>query len=236
MKNLAFCALLLLAQAVAFPQMVGGAFSGAATTGEFNRYVKNAAGLTADFTFYAPPQVTSMTFGFDVGYYVYDYSNQTSSFVTSRGSRFDAKETRTSSIATFHAILRAMGPDRAVRPYAEMCFGGAFLSTSTTISNYMTDEEISSNWDHSSWAWNAGAGAGLMIRVFQPDVKSSIGSIYLDLRARYLAGSRTDYLRKEDINLDSYGNVVYAPSRSKTDMMVFSLGVQVSIMQSASEE
>lgn len=234
MKKFLFT-IIILTQAVCFSQSVGGALGVVATTGEFNTYVKNAAGFTADFSFYTPPNSTSMTFGFDVGYFIYDYTSQTSTFYSGNGFSFDAKEERTSSIVTFHGFLRAIGPEKSFRPYADMIFGGALFTTSSSVKNYVTNEELSSNWDHSSWAWNAGVGGGLMISVYKPDVKSFIGTIYLDLRARYLVGSRTSYLRKEDIKVDQYGTVYFFPSKSKTDMMLFSVGVEVPFSTAAGD-
>jgi len=55
-----------------------------------------------------------------------------------------------------------------------------------------------------------------------------MGAIYLDLKGRYLFGSETTYLKEGDMQVIN-GNVVYTPSKSKTDMITAHIGVRVAL-------
>jgi hypothetical protein len=51
-----------------------------------------------------------------------------------------------------------------------------------------------------------------------------MGSLYLDLKARYLFGSEAEYLKEGSVIVEN-GRVTYDVSRSKTDLLQIHLGV-----------
>jgi hypothetical protein len=228
MRRLIFLFAFVLLSSALYSQSGGIAFTGASTTGEFSQYVNGAGGLTIDFSSFADPAKTTMVYGLDAGFFIYGYKSDRVELLMSDGTVIDATRERTNSIITLHGFLRVIGPEKFIRPYAEMVFGGSLFSTSSSVKDYYTNDEITSRWDKATMAWNVGVGGGLMSKVYTPPEPAFFSSVYLDLRIRYLAGSRTSYLTEKDIVIDpATARAIFTPSRSKTDMFTFSLGVQV---------
>lgn len=228
MKRILVFLILVLCTNYVQAQSLGISLVGASTSGEFRDYVSGAGGITIDFSSWADPTKTSMVFGGDIGYYIYGYKSEPVDLYLSNGDIVYATEERTNSIVSLHGFLRVLGPETQVRPYAEMVFGGSLFSTSTSVKNRYSDNEISSDWNKATLAWSVGAGAGCMIRIYTPETPGKVNSVYLDLRIRYLAGSRTSYLTEKGIAYDrSARAIVFTPSRSTTDMFYYHLGVQI---------
>ncbi len=210
-------------------QSLGGSLLYGGTSGEFSKFLKSAGGLNLEYSSLIPSSKTSMNYGFDISYLVYGYVNERSSIRTKDGY-MDVDKSRTNSIAKLHGFLRAMGPDKIIRPYVEMIFGCSMFSSTSSVTEHYSGEELSSNWDKNNWAWSVGAGGGVLVKAFEPKTLNYlIDCVYIDLRYRYLAGSRTSYLREQDITVDNDGKIVFSPTRSKTDMYLISMGVQVQL-------
>jgi len=52
-----------------------------------------------------------------------------------------------------------------------------------------------------------------------------MGSLFIDLKARYLFGTQAEYLREGDVQITSTGHVVLHPQKSKTDLLTAHIGV-----------
>jgi hypothetical protein len=237
MKHIILFFIILFCAGQLQAQSLGISLVGASSTGEFRNYVNGAGGITLDFSSPADPTKTAMVFGGDIGYYIYGYKSDQVDLYLSNGDIVYATEERTNSIVSLHGFLRVVAPEQLFRPYAEMVFGGSLFSTSTSVKNRYSDNEISSDWNKATLAWSVGAGAGCMIRIYTPETPGKINAVYLDLRVRYLAGSRTSYLTQQGMVFDPYvGHVVFTPSRSTTDMFYYHLGVQIPLTFTSTNE
>lgn len=126
----------------------------------------------------------------------------------------------------------------AVRPYLQALWGTNYFFTETTISNRFgaDDEPIARDTNIDDWAMTWGGGAGVQIQLYQTEsqvfggvgeeMKTVPTKIFLNLGARYLYGNEATYLKEGSVSV-SNGQVTYDTSRSKTDMVIYQIGVTV---------
>jgi hypothetical protein len=110
-----------------------------------------------------------------------------------------------------------MIPDGPFRPYANAAIAYTDFSTSSTLSDPNGQGELASNQNahDGSHAWIF--GSGLLIPF------GSSGAI--NFGGRYYYGGRATYLTKGDITDNPDGTITLNPRRSKTDMVLWQLGV-----------
>jgi opacity protein-like surface antigen len=140
------------------------------------------------------------------------------------------------NLLQFMLLAKAQPADGAVRPYIEALAGYNYFFTETEIRNrgFGSDEEpIATDTNFEDWAFAWGGGTGVMIKVYDQrgreakfaedgsEVYQTAG--YVNIGVRYLYGQEAEYLKQGSIQIDN-GNVTYATSRSKTDMMIWQLG------------
>jgi len=72
------------------------------------------------------------------------------------------------------------------------------------------------------WTWNYGAGIGIKFLSAGDPIFNS-GSIYVDLKVRYMFGTSAAYLDRESVTL--YGDFVeYSLAETRTDVITASIG------------
>jgi hypothetical protein len=110
-----------------------------------------------------------------------------------------------------------MIPDGPFRPYANAAIAYTDFSTSSTLSDPNGQGELASNQNahDGSHAWIF--GSGLLIPF------GSSGAI--NFGGRYYYGGRATYLTKGDITDNPDGTITLNPRQSKTDMVLWQLGV-----------
>jgi hypothetical protein len=125
-----------------------------------------------------------------------------------------------------------------VRPYMEALWGTNYFFTQTSIHNRFSsdDEPIASDTNIEDWAmaWGGGAGVQIQIHETESQVFGGVGEemktvptkIFLNLGARYMYGNEATYLKEGSVRV-SNGQVTYDTSRSKTDMIIYQVGVTV---------
>lgn len=125
-----------------------------------------------------------------------------------------------------------------VRPYMEAVWGTNYFFTETTINNRFSadDEPIARDTNIDDWAMAWGGGAGVQFQIYETEseVFGGIGEemktvptkIFLNLGTRYMFGNEATYLKEGSVSV-SNGQVTYDTSRSKTDMVIFQVGVTV---------
>jgi hypothetical protein len=116
-------------------------------------------------------------------------------------------------------------PDGWVRPYANAAIASTYFWTASTLSGADSYEYASdTNYDDWSHAWVFGGG------VMVPFGKS-LGA--LNLGAKYYYGGRATYLREGDITDNADGSITINPRSSKTDLVLWQLGVSFKIPRPA---
>lgn len=108
-----------------------------------------------------------------------------------------------------------------VFPYFEVFGGFTMMSASADYKSSWGAEDDKSEFTAS---WNYGIGAGTMIKLVDfitlPEFRTRM---LLDIKARYMKGTSTEYYMVKQINQDSSPD--FRKSTSKTDMLTFQVGI-----------
>lgn len=69
----------------------------------------------------------------------------------------------------------------------------------------------------------------MIIKIYEPDQfeMAELGKLFLDMKVRYLKGTEAEYLTEGSIIGNQDGTVTLLPSRSKTDLLQYQIGLSV---------
>lgn len=199
---------------------------------EFKQNVDNVGyGLSGHFTIWTPSTLMPYTLGLNVGFITYGNERRNTP-LSENIPDVTVDVSRSNNLLNFHALFQISPFFGSVRPYVEGLFGGEYLYTSTTIESEISGEDVVSSTNQDDFAWSYGGGAGFLIKLASlnpdPTESFSFGSVWLDIKARYLFGTEAEYLREGSVEIVN-GKVTYNLSKSKTDLLMFHLGVQLQI-------
>lgn len=193
--------------------------------GEFGEQVDNLGyGLSGEIMFFSPKLRAPFGFGLNVGYYVYGSESR-------REPMYNIPEVflqvdRTNNLVNFHVVFEIGLPTGRIRPYVQGLFGGQYLFTSTSVKMKAVTKNLPAA-PITMIGHGAGAGGGISI-FLAGDPVTEIGAIYLDLKGRYLFGSKAEYLKEGSVEVIGQ-QVTYHPSKSKIDMLTLHAGVRVAL-------
>ena len=227
MKQLVFAVIFISIISVNLSgQSAGGGLMLGFPQGEFKENVDRVGfGISGEVLFFNPSENLPFGFGLDIGYLNYGNESRQEPF-SSTIPDVVVDVDRSNNLVNFHVLFQIAPPSGSFRPYAELLFGGAYLFTETSINSRGT-EEVASNTNFDDFAWNYGAGGGLLINLYTPDQpEGTFESLYLDLKVRYLLGTKAEYLKEGSVIIEN-GNAYYDVSKSKTDLIIAQLGVMV---------
>ena len=129
-----------------------------------------------------------------------------------------------------HILLRVqppLGPLVKVTPYIDGLVGFNYLFTETKIEDVDKFTEVVSSTNFDDLTLSYGIGGGLMFKLADlgaPGPGLNIMGILLDIKVRYLHGGEAEYLKKGSIRREN-GKVFYDATKSKTDLMLYQLGI-----------
>jgi hypothetical protein len=197
----------------------GGDFAISQPKGEFANNVPNGYGLDLTGMFKIDPK-GYFNIRADVGGVQYGRETQRVNFPNTGRVSLDVE---TDNRIGFGAIgLQLQNPDGWFRPYANAAIAATYFWTESSLSG--TDNSgtafTTTNFDDWSHAWVFGGG------VMIPFGKSN-GA--LNLGARYHYGAHATYLREGDITDNPDGSININPRSSKTDLVLWQLGVSFTI-------
>jgi len=194
-------------------------FTTAIPAGEFSDYNKNLGfGGNLEFFFFTPSPKTPYSLGLDFSYTSYGLFFHTDPYTDELSLSSDGAN----NFVSAHILFQIAPYTGNIRPYVETLFGGSYIFSITDIGyDYYSDETLNLN----DWAWSYGAGFGVKL-LTDGDPYFNPGSVYLDLKIRYLFSSPTTYLDKNSV--EYYDDAVYySVNRSRTDMVMASIGVYI---------
>ena len=116
-------------------------------------------------------------------------------------------------------------PDGWFRPYANAAVAATYFWTESSISGADNSEPFDQTTNLDDWSHAWVFGGGLMIPFGR-----SIGA--LNLGARYHYGASATYLKEGDITDNPNGTINLNPRNSKTDLVLWQLGVSFAIPRS----
>lgn len=213
---------IIISGGTSFAQSGGINFTLAFPQGEFKENVDRLGfGGSLQFLFFDPTPDMPVSFGINVGYINYGSESRREPFSHTIPDVFVDVD-RSNNLVNFHLLFQIIPSTGVFRPYAEGLFGGSYIFTETSIKSRDV-EEVASSTNFDDFAWSYGAGGGFII-LLSDNVGEDVGSIFLDLKARYLFGSEAEYLKEGSVRIEN-SKVNYDISRSKTDLLQIHLGV-----------
>lgn len=120
--------------------------------------------------------------------------------------------------------LQLQIPDGWFRPYASASYAGVYLSTESCVSNPDNLVEEACRTNHGDWTGAGVFGGGLLIPLGT--------SFAANLGARYHYGGTGTYLRRGDIIDNPDGSVTLNVRSSKTDLVLWQIGVSYNFPRS----
>jgi opacity protein-like surface antigen len=116
-----------------------------------------------------------------------------------------------------------MVPSGIVRPYATGAVGFAVFSTSSSIRDRDTNEEIVSDNNKMDGTWALSGGGGVLVPLF----RNPKTLVFLDLGARFHRNGSVEYLREGGISDLPGGGVQYSTIRSAGDLWTYQIGISI---------
>ena len=192
-------------------------FTTAFPMGEFKDFTATTGfGTTTEFFFFTPSKKVPYGVGLNFSYVAYGLRFVNDPYDNELSLSFN----RANNFASMHILFQIGSYAGSVRPYFETLFGGSYIFSNTEI-GYDYYGPISLWID--DWSWSYGAGIGLKF-LSLGDAYFNRGSVYIDLKVRYLFGTTTSYLDRESISL-YYDTIEYSLVDSDTDMLTASIGL-----------
>jgi hypothetical protein len=198
---------------------VGGDFAISQPKGEFASNVPTGFGFDLTGMFKIDPK-GYLNLRADVGGVQYGRERQQVNFPNTGRVSLDLE---TDNRIGFGSIgVQLQNPDGWFRPYANAAVAATYFWTESSIKDNDNSETIASTTNFDDWSRAWIFGGGLMIPFGR-----SIGA--LNLGARYHYGARARYLREGDITDNSDGSINITPRESKTDLVLWQVGVTFTI-------
>jgi hypothetical protein len=200
----------------------GGDLALSQPKGEFASNVPNGYGFDLTGMFRLDPQ-GYFNLRADLGGVRYGHERERIGFPVSGRVAVDLNTDNQIGFGAFGVQLQV--PDGWFRPYANAAVAATYFWTESSISGADNSESFlqTTNLDDWSHAWIF--GGGVMIPFGR-----SIGA--LNLGARYHYGASATYLKKGDITDNPDGTINLNPRNSKTDLVLWQLGVSFAIPRS----
>jgi len=117
---------------------------------------------------------------------------------------------RANNFINLNMILQVAPTGGTARPYLETLFGGSYIYSNTEI---ITLDYNSVNLYVDDWAWTYGVGGGFKFLLGADE--NGDGSMYLDLKGRYLMSSDVYLLDRNSIR---YANNIFYDSVKETQI------------------
>lgn len=122
--------------------------------------------------------------------------------------------------------LQLQFPDGFLRPYASASYAAVRFYTQSCVTANDNSIQDQCHTNHGDWAGAGVFGGGFLIPLGT--------SFSLNLGARYHYGAKASYLKKGDIIDNPDGSVTLNVRNSKTDLVLWQIGVHFAIPQSTS--
>ncbi len=198
---------------------VGGDFAISQPKGEFANNVPTGFGFDLNGMFKIDPK-GYLNLRADFGGVQYGREIQHVNFPNTGRVFLDLETDNRIGFGSFGTQLQI--PDGWFRPYVNAAIAATYFWTESSD----TDETIASTTNHDDWSSAWIFGGGVMIPFGR-----SMGA--LNLGARYHYGGRARYLREGDITDNADGTISFNPRESKTDLVLWQVGVTFSIPRSS---
>jgi hypothetical protein len=200
----------------------GGDLALSQPKGEFANNVPNGYGFDLTGMFRLDPQ-GYFNLRADLGGVRYGHERVRVGFPISGRVAVDLNTDNQIGFGAFGVQLQI--PDGWFRPYANAAVAATYFWTESSISGADNSEAFDQTTNLDDWSHAWVFGGGVMI-----PFGKSIGA--LNLGARYHYGASATYLKEGDITDNPDGSINLNPRNSKTDLVLWQLGVSFAIPRS----
>ena len=191
-------------------------FTTAIPAGDYSEYTNKVGfGGIMEFFFFSPSELTPYGLGINLSYIGYGVHL----LETPDSEELEMSFNKANNFASAHVLFQIAPYSGSVRPYVETLFGGSYIFSRTELGY---DYYAATLWVD-DWAWSYGGGVGLKL-LAHGDPIFNRGSVYLDLKVRYLMSTEAIYLARNSVVFYN-GAIEYNLIKSKTDMLTVSLGL-----------
>ncbi|MGH7719092.1 MAG: hypothetical protein ACREON_09650 [Gemmatimonadaceae bacterium] len=191
---------------------------------EFSDYVDTGFGFTGNFI-YALDRSGVFGVRLDLGYINYGRESKRACLSSTVGCRIQVEVTTSNNIVVAGIGPQIMAPSGRIRPYVTGSAGLAYFFTESSVEGTRDfgDEDFfqTTNFDDATFAWTGAAGLYIPLR-------RGLKPIVLDLGVRYHGNGEAQYLREGSIE-DTPGGIIITPIESKTNLLVYQLGVSIGL-------
>ena len=115
-------------------------------------------------------------------------------------------------------------PSGPIRPYANAAFAVTNFRTTSSIEDRQTSENFATTENASDWASAVVFGGGVYV-----PIGGRMSTAMLTLGGKYYYGGEATYLPEGGIIDNPDGSITLTPARTKTDFVIWQLGVSVGI-------
>ncbi len=141
----------------------------------------------------------------------------------------------TNNILFADLLIQARTDFGFFQPYVEGMVGFNYLWTETTIEELEDyDKDIAGHTNFDDFTSNYGVGFGALIKLksgigMDDNNASKQGTLFLDLKVRYMFGGQAEYLKEGSITVDDNDKVHYDVHKSDTDFISYHVGIVFTI-------
>ena len=190
-------------------------FSTAIPINEFRDFDNDPGyGANLEILFFSPTKRKPFAMGISFSYFgqgLYFYDDPCTDETYLSGNRAN-------NYSSINLLFQLEPPTGKVKPYIETFFGGSYIFSNSEI---YTLDYVPVNLYVDDWAWTYGVGGGIKFSIGGNDGN---GSLYLDLKGRYLMSSDVELLDRESIR---YANDSFYYSLNETQLNF--LAVQIGV-------
>ncbi len=201
----------------------GGDFAISQPKGEFANNVPTGYGFDVTSMFRLDPK-GYVNLRADIGGVQYGHERQRIGFPISGRLSIDLNTDNRIAFGALGAQVQV--PDGWLRPYANAAIAPTYFWTQSSISGADNTESVLTTTNQDDWSHAWIFGGGLMV-----PFGKSLGA--LNLGARYFYGGTATYLKEGDITDNPDGTITLNPRQSKTDLVLWQVGVSFIIPRSS---
>jgi hypothetical protein len=195
-------------------------FSMGLPQGEFKDNVDHIA-LGVDLTFGVKPGKSPFMLGVDLGILIYGSDKRYEYLYGVPEFQFQVEHDYNLLQGLVFLRFQPVKNGR-VRPYIDALAGFNYLWADTSLDNdWDEEEEITLAVNYDDFAFSYGLGGGVLVKLGRKRTRGM--EFFIDLRARYIFGGKTEYLTEGSILVDDQ-EVTYLVYESRTDLLTFQIG------------
>lgn len=169
-------------------------------------------GGNLEFLFITPAKAKPMGMGISFSYFTQGLFFATDSYT----GETILSDNKANNFSNLHLIFQLAPTGGTVRPYIETFFGGSYIYSSSQI---FTLDYVPVSLFIDDWAWSYGVGGGFKLLIGSDEED---GSLYLDLKGRYMMSSDVSLLDRNSIR---YANNSFYYSLNETQINFVSVQI-----------